>query len=190
MGLESDDIDVALDNMCGEDFAKLICEHLDSNVDASDDAASKTSYHVIKANSEKSKHLETATIRIDDFAVDLVNLRSETYTENSRVPLVEIGTPEQDAYRRDLTINSLFYNINESRIEDWTGLGLQDIRDRIIRTPLDPVQTFLDDPLRLLRTVRFASRFDFTIVPQIEAAAKNPLLRVSPFTHAFTHHIT
>ena len=135
MGLKSDDIDVALDNMCGEDFAKLICHHLDST--ASD--AEQSRYYVIKANSEKSKHLETATIKIDDFAVDLVNLRSETYTENSRVPVVEIGTPEQDAYRRDLTINSLFYNINSGNIEDYTGLGLTDIRDRVIRTPLDPV---------------------------------------------------
>ena len=68
---------------------------------------------MIKANSDKSKHLETATIKVDGVFVDLVNLRSEKYTEDSRVPVIEIGTPEEDAYRRDLTINSLFYNINE-----------------------------------------------------------------------------
>jgi tRNA nucleotidyltransferase (CCA-adding enzyme) len=96
-------------------------------------------YHVIKANSDKSKHLETATIKIDDVAVDLVNLRSETYTETSRVPIVQMGTPSQDAHRRDLTINSLFFNVNENKIEDWTGLGLKDIQDKMIRTPLDPL---------------------------------------------------
>ena len=108
MGLESDDIDIALDDMYGEDFAKLINDHLNNegNLD-------KKRCGVIKANSDKSKHLETATIKVDGVFVDLVNLRSEQYTEDSRVPVIEIGTPEEDAYRRDLTINSLFYNINE-----------------------------------------------------------------------------
>ena len=108
MGLESDDIDIALDDMYGEDFAKLINDHLNNegNLD-------KKRFGVIKANSDKSKHLETATIKVDGVFVDLVNLRSEQYTEDSRVPVIEIGTPEEDAYRRDLTINSLFYNINE-----------------------------------------------------------------------------
>ncbi len=95
--------------------------------------------------------------------IDLVNLRSETYSEDSRVPEVQIGTPEQDAFRRDLTINSMFYNINEGKVEDFTGKGIGDLKNRILRTPLDPLQTFLDDPLRLLRTVRFANRFGFEI---------------------------
>lgn len=55
--------------------------------------------------------------------MDLVNLRTESYCEHSRVPLVEIGTAEEDAYRRDLTINALFYNINEESVEDFTGKG-------------------------------------------------------------------
>lgn len=68
-----------------------------------------------------SKHLETAVIKIQDQFIDLVNLRSEDYGEESRVPEIKIGTPEQDAYRRDLTINSLFFNINKGIIEDFTG---------------------------------------------------------------------
>ena len=94
---------------------------------------------MIKANSDKSKHLETATIRVEGQMIDLVNLRSETYTEESRVPTIEIGTPSQDAYRRDLTINSLFYNINEEKVEDWTELGISDLRAGLIRTPLEPL---------------------------------------------------
>ena len=107
LGKESDDIDIALDDMFGEDFAKLIKEH------SANSEIQSSGIGVIKSNSEKSKHLETATIRVEGQWIDLVNLRSETYTEESRVPEIEIGTPEQDAFRRDLTINSMFYNINE-----------------------------------------------------------------------------
>jgi len=70
-----------------------------------------------------------------------------------------MGTPLEDAERRDLTINSMFYNIKEEKIEDYTGKGLDDLWAGIARTPLDPYKTFTDDPLRILRTVRFASRF-------------------------------
>jgi len=71
--------------------------------------------------------------------IDLVNLRSETYSDISRVPTIEIGTPEQDALRRDLTINSMFYNINENKVEDYTGKGLDDLKNKILRTPLEPL---------------------------------------------------
>ena len=116
----------------------------------------KTGYGVIKSNNEKSKHLETAVIKVMDEFIDLVNLRSEEYGEDSRVPEIKIGTPEQDAYRRDLTINSLFYNINKGEVEDLTGRGLSDMKEAIARTPLDPFKTFTDDPLRVLRSIRFA----------------------------------
>ena len=119
MGIESDDIDIALDDMYGQEFAKLISEHLNK-----EENSDKKRFGVIKANSDKSKHLETATIRVGDMWIDLVNLRSETYSEDSRVPEIEIGTPEQDAFRRDLTINSMFYNINEGKVEDYTGKGI------------------------------------------------------------------
>lgn len=117
MGLESDDIDISLDGMYGEDFAKMITEHLSKK-------GEQVSYKVIKSKSDKSKHLETSSIKLNGQVVDLVNLRSETYTSGSRIPQIEAGTPLQDAYRRDLTINSLFYNINEQIVEDWTGFGL------------------------------------------------------------------
>lgn len=67
---------------------------------------------VIKSNPDQSKHLETATVRVLGFEVDFVNLRAEEYTD-SRIPVMRIGTAEEDALRRDLTINALFYNINE-----------------------------------------------------------------------------
>ena len=67
--------------------------------------------------------------------------------------------------RRDATINALFYNLQTERIEDFTGRGLSDMANRIIRTPLAAYQTFKDDPLRTLRLIRFASRLDYTIEP-------------------------
>lgn len=139
--------------MYGEEFARLLNDKLYPD--------GQKKFGIIKSNSEKSKHLETATLRVHGLMIDLVNLRSEKYTEDSRVPTIDIGTPEEDAYRRDLTINSLFYNINKGEVEDFTMRGVQDIKDGIVRTPLDPLQTFLDDPLRVLRAVRFACRFDF-----------------------------
>ena len=178
LGKDSDDIDIALDDMYGEEFAKLIDARLNADkAAASDGHKNKQHFGVIKANNEKSKHLETATIKVEGLMIDLVNLRSETYTEESRVPTIEIGTPTQDAFRRDFTINAMFYNINEEKVEDWTELGISDLQAGILRTPLEPLQTMLDDPLRVLRTIRFANRFEFTIMPDIIEAAKNPQVR-------------
>ena len=123
------DIDIALDNIYGQEYVKYLNDKL---------YPGKDKYGVIKANSEKSKHLETATIKVHGIFIDLVNLRSETYSDESRVPEIKIGTPEQDAFRRDLTINSMFYNINKGEIEDLTKQGLIDLEMGIIRTPLEP----------------------------------------------------
>ena len=73
------------------------------------------------------------------------------------------GTPTEDAERRDITINTMFYNVHTRRIEDFTGKGLADLQDGLVRTPLPPLTTFLDDPLRILRCVRFASRFGYRL---------------------------
>lgn len=70
-----------------------------------------------------------------------------------------MGTPVEDAFRRDFTINALFYNINEDKVEDFTNKGLEDMQKKILRTPLCPIKTFIDDPLRILRGFRFAARY-------------------------------
>ena len=110
---------------------------------------------------------------MEDQWIDFVNLRKEEYANDSRVPVIEFGTPFEDASRRDLTINSLFYNINENSVEDFTQKGINDLRDGLIRTPLEPLQTFLDDPLRVLRVFRFAARYNFTLDPSIMPAVHN-----------------
>ncbi|KAG3052125.1 hypothetical protein PC122_g22771, partial [Phytophthora cactorum] len=139
-GAESEDIDIALDNLMGAKFARHITKF------QRDRKLPPSSVGVVKANSDKSKHLEVATVTIEGSTVDLVHLRAEEYTLDSRVPEVKFATPEDDASRRDLTINALFYNLHTRQVEDFTGKGVEDLKAGVIRTPREPVQTFLDDP--------------------------------------------
>lgn len=166
----SHDIDTAINVMTGEAFALRLCEFCaDPNTIKKHDLEESTigSLHKIARNPAKSKHLETTTIKLFGYDVDFVNLRKETYTEDSRNPQMEFGTAEEDALRRDATVNALFYNLNTGKVEDFTT-GLIDMKSRLIKTPLEPFQTFMDDPLRVLRLVRFASRLEFTIDPAAE----------------------
>ena len=166
LGKESNDIDIAVDNMSGEDFANLVNEYM------TEKGIKTHAISVVQSNPDQSKHLATAMVRLFGLPIDFVNLRTEEYT-NTRIPQIKPGTPEEDAKRRDLTINSLFYNINSEKIEDFVG-GLEDLKNRIAKTPMDPLQTFLDDPLRILRTVRFAAKYDLKLDPSIIEAAHNP----------------
>ncbi|GFP84627.1 cca tRNA nucleotidyltransferase mitochondrial, partial [Phtheirospermum japonicum] len=126
---------------------------------------------VIQINPDQSEHLETTRMRLFDVWIDFVNLRSEDYSENSRIPTMRFGTAEEDAYRRDLTINSLFYNINTSSAEDFTQRGIADLKAGKIVTPLPPKQTFLDDPLQVLQAIRLCARFEFVLDEELKIAA-------------------
>lgn len=171
LGSPSDDIDLSISSMTGKDFVTSLEQALDSH-------AMKSAYgpdilgHVahIAANPEKSKHLETVTTKILGLNIDMVNLRKETYSEHSRTPAMENGTAEEDAFRRDSTVNALFYNLQTGDVEDLTGRGLDDLDAKLIKTPLDPYQTFKDDPLRILRSIRFASKLGFRIDSKDEEA--------------------
>lgn len=167
LGYESHDIDLVVDNMMGYDFALLVNEYLQSH------GLPVRRIGLIRLNSEKSKHLETATCFILGQEVDFVNLRAEEYSQDSRIPRSRFGTPLEDAQRRDITINSLFYNLHTREVEDFTGLGLDDLKGHYIRTPVDPLRTFMDDPLRVLRCIRFAVRFDFKVDAELTACARD-----------------
>ena len=182
LGVDSHDIDVGISTMTGYQYGLALKEYLDipENLDKykknhPDGELSEAivSLHKIDANPEKSKHLETVTTKIFGLDIDMVNLRQETYSEDSRNPQMEFGTAQEDAMRRDATINALFYNLNESKVEDLTGLGITDMQNKIIRTPLEPLQTFKDDPLRILRLIRFASRLGYQIHEDTEKAMNN-----------------
>lgn len=162
LGLPSHDLDVTLSSCAGYPFAQAFVEYLRSVPSA--ESIEITSIGKVSANPEQSKHLETATTRILGLECDFVQLRSEVYADGSRIPSeVRIGTPLEDAERRDITINTLFYNVHTQSVEDWTGKGMDDLANHRIRTPLPPLQTFYDDPLRILRCLRFASRFGYAL---------------------------
>lgn len=167
LGRPSHDIDVAINSMTGETFGnelRRFCEQPENVARHNLQPEDVGRLHKIAKNPEKSKQLETATVKLFGLDVDFVNLRTEKYTADSRNPQVEFGTAEEDALRRDATVNALFYNIHTGEIEDFVG-GVPDLDAGIIRTPMDPFQTFMDDPLRVLRLVRFASRLRFIIAP-------------------------
>ncbi|KAI5779264.1 hypothetical protein EDC01DRAFT_719055 [Geopyxis carbonaria] len=175
LGGECNDIDVGINKMTGFEFATRLSKFLQDNMNRYKIPAKNI--HKIESNPEKSKHLETATTRILGLDIDFVNLRSEAYTSESRIPQMEFGTPTQDALRRDACINALFFNLHTHEIEDFTKRGFQDMKERLIRTPLPPFETFNDDPLRVLRLIRFASRLEFDIVVDAKKAMKDPRIK-------------
>ncbi|MBD5352753.1 MAG: CCA tRNA nucleotidyltransferase [Bacteroides sp.] len=104
--------------------------------------------------------------RFPDDEIEMVQTRREQYTkETSRCPEVCFGSIEDDCYRRDFTVNSLYYDITRRKMVDITGLGIPDMQAGLLRTPLDPDATFNDDPVRILRGLRFANRFGWKIDP-------------------------
>ncbi|RKO89408.1 hypothetical protein BDK51DRAFT_19998 [Blyttiomyces helicus] len=168
IGKESEDVDIAIDTMKGEAFAQALKTYMESV------GMATISIGTIHLNPDKSKHLETAVAKVNEHTVDFVHLRTETYNEDSRNPEVDFGTPMEDALRRDITINALFYNLHTRQVEDFLGKGIDDLRVGRIRTPLEPYQTFIDDPLRILRVIRFATRFAAAIDQEILEAAGQP----------------
>lgn len=97
----------------------------------------------------------TALIQIQQTNIELVTARKESYQDGSRKPEIKPATLYEDALRRDFTINTLMMNLHTKEILDPLGTGLQDLQKRCLRTPLDPVKTFQEDPLRMLRAIRF-----------------------------------
>lgn len=158
LGRESKDIDVVVVGS-GIEFAKVVAKKLNPKL--------KVNYF---------ENFGTAQFVYEGFDYEFVGARKESYSRDSRKPIVEDGTIEDDISRRDFTINSMAISLNEVDFGEFLDLynGKQDLENKIIKTPLDPDITFSDDPLRMMRAVRFASQLGFEIEEKsFEAIQRN-----------------
>jgi len=154
LGIPSSDLDIITEGS-GCDLAERFAKVMNSDVDL-------------------YRNYGTAKVKVGEIEVEFCGARKEVYERGSRKPIVEDGTMEDDRLRRDLTINSIYLCLNKDRyMEIWDpNDGRKDLLNKICRTPIDPVQTFIDDPLRQLRVIRFATKFGFRIEDKTYEALK------------------
>jgi len=127
------------------------------------------------------KNFGTALLKLDEYKIEFASARKESYERNSRKPKVEQASLEEDLSRRDFTINTIALGLNSDNFGEFADLfnGHKDIKKKIIRTPLDPLKTFDDDPLRIMRAARFAAKLNFEIEEKTFEAIKEMRGRLS-----------
>ena len=149
---------------------------IDIVVEGSGIASAKRVGKIVGSKVAVYSNFGTAMLHYKGVEVEFVGARKESYDRNSRKPVVEDGTLEEDQQRRDFTVNALALSLQR---EDYGSLvdpfgGIRDLHNGLLRTPLDPDTTYSDDPLRMIRAIRFATQLSFTIVPEsFEAIKRN-----------------
>lgn len=143
--------------MSAERFLGLVNEHLHAIGDVKQD------YTTVAADPERGKHNTCYMITLFGICVDVLDIRQ--------------GNVVVDAQQRDLTVNAMFYNIQRGIVEDVTGMGLDDLRDHVLRTPVAPEITLAYDPLRAVRVARFACKLRYTVHPSLALALQRPQVR-------------
>lgn len=149
-------------------FLQRPCTDIDVVVEGSGIAIAEAVAEKLHCKVTVFKNFGTAMLKYRGMEVEFVGARRESYRANSRKPIVEDGTLQEDQERRDFTINAMAFSLQK---EDYGELvdpfgGIRDLNAGLIRTPLDPDTTYSDDPLRMLRAIRFATQLGFTIVPE------------------------
>lgn len=147
-----------------------------SGIALAEDVAAK-----LKTKVSVFKNFGTAMLRYRNMEIEFVGARRESYRASSRKPIVEDGSLEEDQQRRDFTINAMAFSLQQ---EDFGNLidpfgGIRDLNSGLIRTPLDPDTTYSDDPLRMLRAIRFATQLGFTIVPESKESIRRNKARLN-----------
>lgn len=127
------------------------------------------------------RNFGTAQVKNRSHELEFVGARKESYNRNSRKPIVEDGTLHDDISRRDFTVNAMALCVNEGRFGELVDLygGIADLQSKLLRTPLDPDVTFSDDPLRMMRAIRFATQLGFDIVPETFEAIRRNASRIT-----------
>ncbi len=128
--------------------------------------------HYFSSKAVIYERFRTALVPVGDYKLEFVGTRKEEYLSHSRKPIVSEGTLEDDLRRRDFTINAMAVSLNSKSFGKLIDIfdGQEDLEQKILRTPLDPIVTFSDDPLRMMRAARFAARLGFTLMPEIKEA--------------------
>tara|TARA_B100000035_G_scaffold10827_3_gene9175 strand:+ start:7240 stop:8673 length:1434 start_codon:yes stop_codon:yes gene_type:complete len=142
--------------------------------------AKKISKELDSSSVKIFKNFGTAMILVDDIEIQFVGARKESYKSDSRNPIVENGTIEEDQNRRDFTVNALAISLNKNSFGEFIDPfnGLIDLKNKVLKTPLDPDITFSDDPLRMMRAIRFCSQLDFKIEDITLAAINKNINRI------------
>lgn len=165
LGIENDDIDIVVEGS-GIEFAKYFAQKVNG----------KLSYY---------ENYGTAMVKLANIEIEFVGARKETYERGSRNPIVEEGTLYDDISRRDFTVNAMAISLNEDTYGELIDFfnGLEDLKAKILKTPLNPDITFTDDPLRMFRAVRFASKLQgFQITDDVKTSIQRNAYRSAILT--------